>query len=309
MGYIGSFFWKGYFRNEEDARKNDIFDLINTSITLASIENPNEFRSRRMQIIESLFDSDSQAPAKPKKRSNHNARPTSKNQERIVIHGCKDQACQDEIAAEECFDEFANQLEKELDDDAQPAEESLEEFANQLEKELDDHAQPIGLCNVHLRDKKPDKKRKAEVLDVKEIVPPPRLCRDGKPKRGFGRLDVVSPRISFSYDLREADFVPVDSHNPQSDLDFIDFDFSIGDHFSLELSSADELFANGKILPVEVKKFEPSKEIYRSKPTEPSPSTRTRRFVQNTNEDTITKKKTLIEFLSNTCDAEEKPPT
>ncbi|CAI9758996.1 unnamed protein product [Fraxinus pennsylvanica] len=123
------------------------------------------------------------------------------------------------------------------------------------------------------------------------------------------KIDVVSPRISFSYDLREADFVPVDSHNPQSDLDFIDFDFSIGDHFSLELSSADELFANGKIFPVEVKKFEPSKEIYRSEPIEPSLSTRTRKFVQNANEDTVTKKKTLIEFLSNTCDAEEKPPT
>ncbi|CAA3026122.1 Hypothetical predicted protein [Olea europaea subsp. europaea] len=122
-------------------------------------------------------------------------------------------------------------------------------------------------------------------------------------------VDVFSPRISFSYDLREADFVPVESHNPQSDLDFIDFDFSIGDNFSLELSSADELFANGKILPVEVKKIEPTKEIYQSEPIEPNPSTQTRKIAQNENADTVTKKKTLIEFLSNACDAEEKPPT
>ncbi|KAL2485079.1 hypothetical protein Adt_29835 [Abeliophyllum distichum] len=127
-------------------------------------------------------------------------------------------------------------------------------------------------------------------------------------------VDVVSPRISFSYDLREADFVPVESQNPQSDLDFIDFDFSIGDNFSLELSSADELFANGKILPVEVKKFEPTQEIYQSEPTlilqpKPNPSTDSHTNVENANEDTVSKKKTLIEFLSNTCDAEEKPPT
>ncbi|CAA2992894.1 Hypothetical predicted protein [Olea europaea subsp. europaea] len=245
MGYIERFYWKGYFRSEEDARKNDIFDLINASITLASIEDPKEFRSRRMQIIESLFDADSQGPAKPKKRSNKIARTTpsqnqerivihgckdhackeestvdadsrapakpkkrsnkiarttpSKNQERIVIHGCKDHACKDEstdecfeefanhlerelgehaqpigfytvnepdkkpdkISAEESFKEFANQLEKELDEDAQTTEESLEEFANQLEKELDEHAQPVGFYNVN----EPDKKSEEESLD------------------------------------------------------------------------------------------------------------------------------------------------
>ncbi|CAA2985226.1 Hypothetical predicted protein [Olea europaea subsp. europaea] len=122
-------------------------------------------------------------------------------------------------------------------------------------------------------------------------------------------VDVVSPRISFSYDLREADFVAVESHNPQSDIDFIDFDFSIGDNFSLELSSADELFANGKILPVEVKKFKPTKDIYQSEPTEPNPSTDSHKIVEKANEDTVTKKKTLIEFLSDACDEEEKPPT
>ncbi|CAA2992888.1 Hypothetical predicted protein [Olea europaea subsp. europaea] len=239
MGYIESFYWKRYFRSEEDARKNDIFDLINASITLASIEDPKEFRSRRMQIIESLFDADSQGPAKPKKRSNKIARTTpSKNQERIVIHGCKDHACKEEstvdadsqasakpkkrsnkiaritpsknrerivihgckdhackeestdecfeefddhlereldehaqpigfysvnepdnISAEESFEEFTNQLEKEFDEDAKPTEESFEEFANQLEKELDEDAQPIGFHNVTV----PDKKRKAEV--------------------------------------------------------------------------------------------------------------------------------------------------
>ncbi|CAA2992892.1 Hypothetical predicted protein [Olea europaea subsp. europaea] len=308
MGYIESFYWKGYFRSEEDARKNDIFDLINASITLASIEDPKEFRSRRMQVIESLFDADTQAPAKPKKRSNKIARTTpSKNQERIVIHGCKDHACKEEstvdadsqapakpkkrsnkiarttpsknrerivihgckdhackeestdecfeefanhlereldehaqpigfynvnepdkkpdkISAEESFEEFtnqlekefdedakpteesleefANQLEKDLDEDAQPAEESLEEFAYQLEKELDEDAQPIEFHNVTVPDKKrkaevskqcrsgtmfeADKKRKIEEKQGKRGFPPSRLCRDDKPKRGFG---------------------------------------------------------------------------------------------------------------------------
>ncbi|CAA2992891.1 Hypothetical predicted protein [Olea europaea subsp. europaea] len=160
------------------------------------MEDPKEFRSRRMQIIESLFDADSQGAAKPKKRSNKIARTTpSKNQERIVIHGCKDHACKEEstdecfeefanhlereldehaqpigfysvnepdkISAEESFEEFANQLEKELDEDAQPTEECLEEFANQLEKELDEHAQPVGFYNVN----EPDKKSEEESSD------------------------------------------------------------------------------------------------------------------------------------------------
>ncbi|KAL2493937.1 Uncharacterized protein Fot_37694 [Forsythia ovata] len=110
-----SSFWKCYFSIEEDARKIDIFDLINASITVASFKKPNdEFRSRRLQIIESLFATDSQAVAKPKKESLLIAEALSKNE---------------------------------------------------IEKS----------------------KKKVQILDVKDIVPPPpKLGRSGKPKRGFG---------------------------------------------------------------------------------------------------------------------------
>ncbi|KAL3501733.1 hypothetical protein ACH5RR_036182 [Cinchona calisaya] len=87
---------------------------------------------------------------------------------------------------------------------------------------------------------------------------------------------VVSPRISFSHDLKEADGMPLECHR-RSDaflLESIDFNFCISRSLSQELhSSADELFANGKIVPAEVKKTTtkynketPSKEILRSKP-------------------------------------------
>lgn len=89
---------------------------------------------------------------------------------------------------------------------------------------------------------------------------------------------VVSPRISFSHDLRETDAIPRERYQHRSDallLESIDFNFSISQSFSQGLlSSADELFANGKIIPAEVKKItavkpsdeSASKEIYRSKP-------------------------------------------
>ncbi|KAL2518923.1 Uncharacterized protein Adt_15170 [Abeliophyllum distichum] len=131
-----SSFWKRYFTSEEDARKIDIFDLINASITVASFKKPNdEFRSRRLQIIESLFEIDSQAVAKPKKESLLIAETLSKN----VIHDCEEEACKDEISTVE----------------------RPNKFGNLLEKELDDYAQLIGFNNVNV----PDKKRKAEVSE------------------------------------------------------------------------------------------------------------------------------------------------
>ncbi|KAL2546110.1 uncharacterized protein Fot_15343 [Forsythia ovata] len=216
MGSATRSFWKRYFSSEEDARKIDIFDLINASITVASFKKPNdEFRSRRLQIIESLFATDSQAVAKPKKESLLIAETLSKN----VIHDCKDEAyCKDDISTGE----------------------RPKKFGNLLEKELDDYAQLIGFNNVNVPDKKrkaevsercrsgtkieADKKRKVEeksekrvvdsydlkfeaskrrfvekneeiekskkkvqILDLKDIVPPPpKLDRSGKPKRGFG---------------------------------------------------------------------------------------------------------------------------
>ncbi|VFQ78189.1 unnamed protein product [Cuscuta campestris] len=66
-----------------------------------------------------------------------------------------------------------------------------------------------------------------------------------------------SPRISFSHDLRESDAVPVEFHRrclPADPFLFeptFDFDFRAG--FVQEVSPADEIFADGKILPVQIK--------------------------------------------------------
>ncbi|KAI3453043.1 hypothetical protein Pfo_009706 [Paulownia fortunei] len=126
---------------------------------------------------------------------------------------------------------------------------------------------------------------------------------------------VVSPRISFSHDLKELDFVPVESHPARSDAlllnPTIDFDFCIGQGFSQEISSADELFANGKILPVEIKKITPPQGIHQSDPISGhSKPESTHKNVEFANENT--QKKRLIEFLSSSFDAdeeEEKPST
>ncbi|XP_057810663.1 uncharacterized protein LOC131025078 [Salvia miltiorrhiza] len=100
---------------------------------------------------------------------------------------------------------------------------------------------------------------------------------------------VVSPRISFSHDLNELDFVPIESHNHLHLNPTIDFDFyNIGQN--LQISSADELFANGKILPVQIKTTSPPKQIDR-----------------NLNKtDNNSKKKRLIEFLSATVDDDDE---
>lgn len=108
--------------------------------------------------------------------------------------------------------------------------------------------------------------------------------------------EISSPRISFSHDLKELDFVPVESPHSRSDAlllnPSIDFDICIDRSFSQEISSADELFANGRILPVEIKKINPPKE------------TKTNEFGHEN-----TKKKRLIEFLSTSFEEEEKPTT
>ncbi|KAI3467072.1 hypothetical protein Pfo_023735 [Paulownia fortunei] len=123
----------------------------------------------------------------------------------------------------------------------------------------------------------------------------------------------VSPRISFSHDLKEADFRPVESHHARSDAlllnSSIDFDFCLGQSLSQEISSADELFANGKILPVEIKKITPRKETDQSEPILGHSEARkgtatTQENVENANDNT--KKKRLIEFLSTSFDADEE---
>ncbi|XP_022971829.1 uncharacterized protein LOC111470497 isoform X2 [Cucurbita maxima] len=116
----------------------------------------------------------------------------------------------------------------------------------------------------------------------------------------------ISPRISFSHDLNQADSLPSSSDCNRGRLDLSllesDFDFCIGNLLLQDLSSADELFCNGKILPVEIKKsIEPNREV--SKPnqsTPPIPPDPPRSSVSS-------EKKSLKELLSASFDAEEKP--
>ncbi|XP_042516894.1 uncharacterized protein LOC122091097 [Macadamia integrifolia] len=68
----------------------------------------------------------------------------------------------------------------------------------------------------------------------------------------------MSPRISFSHDLRHSDVVPVEEYCHRSDGSLLDssFDFDFGVSASFEQEppfSADELFFDGKILPCEIR--------------------------------------------------------
>lgn len=68
----------------------------------------------------------------------------------------------------------------------------------------------------------------------------------------------TSPRISFSHDFSQSDFIPVERHPLRSNSSglnpSIDFDFCVQESLELESSSADELFSDGRILPTEIKK-------------------------------------------------------
>ncbi|KAI4357792.1 hypothetical protein L6164_001718 [Bauhinia variegata] len=69
----------------------------------------------------------------------------------------------------------------------------------------------------------------------------------------------ISPRISFSHDLKNQDDAdPVGDHHRRSDLCLLDsssdFVFSSTSGLAQNLSSADELFSNGKIVPMAIKK-------------------------------------------------------
>ncbi|MCD7457887.1 hypothetical protein HAX54_036524 [Datura stramonium] len=67
--------------------------------------------------------------------------------------------------------------------------------------------------------------------------------------------DDSSPRISFSHDISQTDTVPVSSTDSSSSASSLDFDFCVfHQSFALESSSADELFFDGKILPIEMKR-------------------------------------------------------
>ncbi|XP_050374442.1 uncharacterized protein LOC126791977 [Argentina anserina] len=120
-----------------------------------------------------------------------------------------------------------------------------------------------------------------------------------------------SPRISFSHDLDKANS-PVPKEEQQQLLQRLDsslvdsssdFDFCIVNNIKLELSSADELFSNGKILPVQIK---------------PTPTTTTPKETllhpPHQSATKNTEKKRLKEFLEDSNaedesnDNEEKPP-
>ncbi|XP_077220321.1 uncharacterized protein LOC143854322 [Tasmannia lanceolata] len=65
----------------------------------------------------------------------------------------------------------------------------------------------------------------------------------------------LSPRISFSHDLSQTENIPIDRHRLDSSLldsSSPDFDFCITDPCEEVSSSADELFSNGKILPLPI---------------------------------------------------------
>ncbi|XP_021888323.1 uncharacterized protein LOC110807491 [Carica papaya] len=71
-------------------------------------------------------------------------------------------------------------------------------------------------------------------------------------------LTIVSPRISFSYCLLQSETLPVEQLIPlrknSSPLDSTaEFDFCIFKNFSPDLSPADEIFLNGKIIPLGIK--------------------------------------------------------
>lgn len=65
----------------------------------------------------------------------------------------------------------------------------------------------------------------------------------------------MSPRISFSHDLSQAEGVPIEQYIRTTSSSSIDFDFCVfRESFDQESSSADELFSDGKILPIEIKR-------------------------------------------------------
>lgn len=80
-----------------------------------------------------------------------------------------------------------------------------------------------------------------------------------------GVPSIMSPRISFSHDFAQSDFIPLEGqqqqhplrsnssglnsiNNKNNNIDF-DFDFCVHESTVLESSSADELFSHGIILP------------------------------------------------------------
>ncbi|XP_059294809.1 uncharacterized protein LOC132047847 [Lycium ferocissimum] len=111
--------------------------------------------------------------------------------------------------------------------------------------------------------------------------------------------DDSSPRISFSHDISQTDTAGIPSTNSSSSNSGLDFDFCVF-HQSLDLesSSADELFFDGKILPIEMKRKIP--------PTLPpnKPLTKSHKLVIP--HETSFKNEKLIKMKSGILDSNEK---
>ncbi|GMI87838.1 hypothetical protein like AT1G68330 [Hibiscus trionum] len=126
--------------------------------------------------------------------------------------------------------------------------------------------------------------------------------------------EISSPRISFSDDLHQndgADSIEECRHR-RLDTSLLsssssDFDFCFENSFVQELPSADELFSNGKILPIEMKrKPVVPKQSHSHRQPEPvavSVHSPPRRTITTDNSG----KKRLKEFLSMSIDADDKP--
>lgn len=114
----------------------------------------------------------------------------------------------------------------------------------------------------------------------------------------------ISPRISFSHDLKNSnDVVSVEEdRHRRSDLRLLDstasdFVFSITNNdFPQQFSSADELFSNGKIVPMQIKKVI-------------SKSNSTQQQQQKQQLLRTPQKKRLKEFLTDETDNEEEKPS
>lgn len=131
---------------------------------------------------------------------------------------------------------------------------------------------------------------------------------------------LLSPRISFSHDLKECgDAVPVEEDRGRRErldrslLDS-DFDFCVGgSSFVLELSSADELFSDGKILPGEIRRDRVVTADHSNRRQMPSSHTPPPPSGAPMSSAAFTEKKSLKEFLSYSFDDEDdeddgKPP-
>ncbi|XP_010551246.1 PREDICTED: uncharacterized protein LOC104821916 [Tarenaya hassleriana] len=117
----------------------------------------------------------------------------------------------------------------------------------------------------------------------------------------------ISPRISFSNDLVQTDGCNGGELRLDSTLldSGSDFDFCFGSGCSVqELSSADELFSNGKILPVQIKKYE----SFSQKPVRVQRSSSLSSSSSSFCNQKATEKKRLKELLLNPdSDLEDKP--